>query len=138
MKKIIEKIEAGAEERLNIVVLDLIALISSRVKNKGTTADGGYFTNYSEWHKSNRQEAGLQTSYKDFTFTNTMWRDFDLLQTTTTGSEIVSDVGFRTLRSAKIYDENVVREKREIIEPSGKEMETVADMFFEWILKQFD
>jgi len=134
MKKAIENIVNGAEERVQLIALDLVALISGRVKNKGTTAQGGFFSQYKSTRA--RKKAGLQISFKDFTFTNTMWRDFDLLGINGSSGVINAEIGFRTKRSSKIYDYNVEKEKIEIIEPSEKELDLASEALLEWIGKQ--
>jgi len=138
MDKVITNIQQGIADEMAIVVLDLIALVEARVKNQGKNVDGAYFKPYAKKTVEIRGEAGLQTSFKDFTFTNTMWRDLDLLETRIDGGNVVNEVGFRTVRSSKIYDDNCEREKRQIIEPNKDELELIGDSVLEWIGEKLD
>lgn len=57
---------------------DMSAAIGNRVEETGELASGNKGVYKSESYKRKRAEKGLQTSYKDYSFTREMWSGFGI------------------------------------------------------------
>lgn len=73
---------------------------------------------YAEFRRLN----GRPDNFKNFSFTNAMWRDFGVISADALGTNIEIKIGGKTPQARKKIDENREREGRNIIEPSPDEL----------------
>jgi hypothetical protein len=83
------------EERMNQLVMDLpemhanllvgvantaAVLIKQRIQTTGTDANGNKFKSYSDWYQKYKTAKGKNKGFTDFSFTNRMWTNIQLIQ----------------------------------------------------------
>lgn len=56
------------------------AMIKMRIQQTGVDAKGNRFKDYSEWYKEYKTKKGKNKGYTDFSFTNRMWNNIQLVQ----------------------------------------------------------
>ena len=63
--------------------VNAMALIKNRIQNSGRNAEGGSFTpDYTAKYKKAKQKSGKYKGFVDFSFTNRMWTNVQIKQTT--------------------------------------------------------
>jgi hypothetical protein len=84
---IVEKaVEAGAKKAKELLV--------SRFKGQGKKYSGGDLSLYSSSHKSRRNKAGLQTTFKDLHYTGTMFDNFTEVDKTIDANSVTITLSF--------------------------------------------
>ena len=123
-------------ERFRIVVSnDLTALIRLRIQSTGTNADGGSFKEYAEITKQIRQSRGMQTNFKDFTFTGEMWRKFGEKSFSKGSQKLSVTIGGKSQSAEKKINDNTEREGISIIAPSDDELKKTEEILIDEIDK---
>lgn len=64
---------ANREAEVLTIALDQVALTKLRIQSRGENSDGAKFPGYVPPYAKQRQKAGYQTQYVDFTRTGRMW-----------------------------------------------------------------
>lgn len=82
---LIQAVEKGRDK--------VIELLRARIR-KGRDENNSLFGSYSESHKSRRRKESLQTSYKDFHFSGTMFDHFEEVKRTSTIDSATIDISF--------------------------------------------
>ena len=72
----------------------VIKTLRKRIKS-GRDDQGSSFGLYSRSHKSRRKKEGLQTAYKDFHYTGTMFDNFDEINREVTDRSAVIQISFK-------------------------------------------
>lgn len=73
----------------------IIPIVVRRIRTKGQHGSGTSFsTPYSRSHKRRRNNEGLQTGYKDLTFTGSMLDNFQITETIQTGTGAKVTIAF--------------------------------------------
>jgi hypothetical protein len=57
-----------------------IATIKQRIQTSGTDANGSKFKPYSDWYNKYKTEKGKNKGFTDFSFTNRMWTNIQLIK----------------------------------------------------------
>lgn len=99
---------------------DLSATIGNRVEETGILASGNKSSYKSEQYKRKRSEKGLQTAYKDYSFTREMWSGFGI----TTRENLKVTLGGKTRASQDKINWNSKREI--IINPNDDELKDLV------------
>ena len=73
---------------------------------------------YAEFRRLN----GRPDAFKNFSFTNAMWRDFGVVNVQVNGTQIEIKIGGKTEQSRRKINENSEREGANIVEPSADEI----------------
>lgn len=73
---------------------------------------------YAEFRRLN----GRPDNFKNFSFTNAMWRDFGVVNVQVNGTQIEIKIGGKTEQSRRKITENSEREGVNIVEPSADEI----------------
>lgn len=86
-------------ERMNALIADLPemhanlligvastanAMIKQRIQTSGTDSNGGKYKPYSEWYQKYKTDKGKNKGFTDFSFTNRMWNNIQLIKEKTT------------------------------------------------------
>lgn len=72
----------------------VISTLRKRIKS-GRDEQGASFGLYSRSHRSRRKKEGLQTAYKDFHYTGTMFDNFDEINREVTDRSAVIQISFK-------------------------------------------
>lgn len=71
----------GAHANLLIGVANTaVAMIKRRIQTSGIDANGNKFRAYSEWYEKYKTEKGKNKGFTDFSFTNRMWTNIQLIK----------------------------------------------------------
>lgn len=65
------------------------ALIKRRIQTTGTDANGNKFRAYSDWYQKYKTEKGKNKGFTDFSFTNRMWTNIQLIKDKSNGTVAV-------------------------------------------------
>jgi hypothetical protein len=75
------------EDHLNLMVgvaNEALRMIKNRIQKTGIDANGAKFRGYSEWYQKYKTKAGYNKGFTDFSFTNRMWTNIQLIKEKTT------------------------------------------------------
>jgi len=129
----IDELPTAIAEKFRIVAgNDLKEMIKLRVQT-GEDSEGGGFKPYAPLTVEIRQNKGMQTSFKDFTFTGEMWRKFGEKSFTATKNNASITLGGTNADAEMKINDNTEREGKNIIEPSDEEIKYVEDFLIEEI-----
>lgn len=71
----------------------VIETLKKRIKS-GKNEDGGLYGDYSRSHKSRRKKEGLQTAYKDFHYSGTLFNHFEEVNRSSSANSAKIDISF--------------------------------------------
>jgi hypothetical protein len=126
------------------VAVDNIAIVKTRVEQKGQAADGGGFSPYSAYTAKKKKERG-KSGVKNFSDTRQMWKSFKVTETVQQGDVFVThtrmDDNTRNsgLTNQEIMEKHSKNEGKSIIDMSKteiKNMETNVQTWTEKLIKQ--
>lgn len=75
------------EQHLNLMIgvaNGAVAMVKNRIQTTGTDAKGSRYRAYSEWYQEYKTEKGKNKGFTDFSFTNRMWTNIQLIKERTT------------------------------------------------------
>jgi hypothetical protein len=72
-------IKSSHSQIMILLATSAIMLIKKRVQQTGTDAKGNRFRKYSQWYEKYKTEKGKFKGFTDFSFTNRMWTDIQLI-----------------------------------------------------------
>lgn len=55
------------------------SMIKERIQTTGTNADGGKYRAYEAWYQKYKSDKGKNKGFTDFSFTNRMWNNIDVI-----------------------------------------------------------
>lgn len=55
------------------------SMIKERIQTTGTTAEGGRYRAYEDWYQKYKTAKGKNKGFTDFSFTNRMWNNIDVI-----------------------------------------------------------
>jgi hypothetical protein len=71
----------GAHANLLIGVANTaLAMVKKRIQTSGVDANGNKFKSYSDWYQKYKTEKGKNKGFTDFSFTNRMWSNIQLIK----------------------------------------------------------
>jgi hypothetical protein len=80
LDNVCKDLKSGAHAELLITIANAaLYMIKSRVQNTGFNATGNRFRKYSEWYDEYKTEKGKNKGFTDFSFTNRMWTNIQLV-----------------------------------------------------------
>ncbi len=65
------------------------AIVKQRIQTSGTDANGSKFPAYSEWYQKYKTEKGKNKGFTDFSFTNRMWNNIQVINERSNGEVAV-------------------------------------------------
>jgi hypothetical protein len=118
------------------IALDQLALTKLRIQTKGQNSEEQQFPPYTEPYKKNRQKAGYQIGYVDFTRTGRLWAN---VQPRIIASDIFSatvQIEGQEQRSKDIIA-GAQKKRGNILQPSKAEIELTRQANRRRVLKAF-
>ena len=77
---VISDLQSGAHGDVMVqVASDAIAMIKTRVQERGLNAEGSQFPEYSKSYREKKQKEGKYKGFVDFSFTNRMWSNIKIV-----------------------------------------------------------
>jgi hypothetical protein len=81
INNVINELQGGSHADLLIQIANNAnAMIKRRVQESGETPSGGKYRDYSKWYKEYKQATGKYKGYTDFSYTNRMWTNIQVVQ----------------------------------------------------------
>ncbi len=80
-KAVIEEIYSGVHAQIMIQIAnEAMNMIKHRIQETGGDALGGRYRKYSSWYEKYKTAKGKYKGYTDFSFTNRMWTDIQVIK----------------------------------------------------------
>lgn len=65
------------------------SLIKERIQTSGTNAEGGRYRAYEDWYQKYKTAKGKNKGFTDFSFTNRMWNNIDVILDKSTDEVVI-------------------------------------------------
>lgn len=128
LDRVIRDLERQRPQEAQKIANDTLALVKRRVINTGQAADGTQFSPYSPQYAELRESRGRPTSYKNFSFVGTMWKEtIPVVRETRPGVSIIEISASGNLSKDKIRW-NSTREGKAITDLSQDEQELLNEL----------
>lgn len=88
-ERVIKYQQAFPEEHANLLIgiaNGALATIKQRIQTSGVDSKGSKYHAYSKWYQAYKTEKGKNKGFTDFSFTNRMWTNIQLILAETTGN----------------------------------------------------